>query len=236
MKQFFRDNALYLSAFLLVLLGMVTALICIPKPELHLLLNGYHTPALDSFFFHYTHFINWPVYVLMLLPLIVWKQGWTAVFAVTEGASALVIQIIKHIFNMPRPKTFFTELGLTDSDLFADFEQIIVPQVHMHSWHSFPSGHTATFFVFFSLCAFIYAHEHFPAKSLVAVLCLVLALLGGYSRIYLSQHFLFDVCVGMTEGTLMSVFVFCLFEAKGWTTKPWFDGNLLALCKKKKVQ
>lgn len=226
MKRFFRDNALYLSGVLLVLLGMSAALIGVPKPELHLLLNGYHSPFLDEFFFRYTHFVNWLVYVLMLLPLLCWKQGWTAVFAATEAASALVIQGLKWIFNMPRPKTVFTELGLTDSDLFADFQRIIVSQVHMHGWHSFPSGHTATFFVFFSICAFIYAYERWPGKSFAAIVCLLLALLGGYSRIYLSQHFLMDVCAGMTEGTLMSVIVFGLFESKGWTEKPWFKRNL----------
>ena len=226
MKQFFKDNALYLSLSLLVLVAMVIALVAVPKAELHMWLNGTHTPWLDSFFRHYSNFVKWPVYVLMLLPLLVWKPGWTVVFASTEAASALVIHVVKAIFNMPRPKTFFEELIAANPSLSADWQQIMVDGVRMHSWHSFPSGHTATFFVFFSLCAFIYVYERWPRGKEASVVCLILALLGGYSRIYLSQHFLMDVCGGMAEGVLMSVVVFCLFVEKGWTEKPWFSRRL----------
>ena len=231
MKEFLRNNAFFCTCWLLVLLAMVTALVVVPKAELHMALNAWHCPALDVFFRYYTQFVQWPVYVLMLLPLLGllprWKGKeclkpiWTALFAAAEALSALISQLIKHIWNMPRPKTFFEDLQ--------EYVLPVVEGVHMHSWHSFPSGHTASFFVFFSLCAFIYAGEGRPYKHLFGFMCLILALLGGYSRIYLSQHFLLDVCVGMVNGTLVSAAVYVFFSAKNF----FIHSNKANLCSAK---
>lgn len=213
MIKFFRQNIVFLSGFVLTLAAMIAALAMVPKAELHLLLNAWHRPFLDVFLRLYSDFVAFPVYVLMALPLLWRKWGKTALFAATELSSAIVIQSIKHLWNMPRPQTFFAELGGDWADAFSG---IVVEGVRIHTWHSFPSGHTATFFVFFALCAFMWAREEKPMNGLVGALCLVLALVGGYSRIYLSQHFLLDVCVGMVEGTLMAAVWFGIFKRKGW--------------------
>lgn len=216
MKFFLRNNTVFLLGWAIVLSGMIAALGAIPKPELHLLLNACHSKWLDIVLQLYTRFVEWPVYVLMLLPLLCRRWGKTAMFAAAELSSALVIQLIKQLWNMPRPKTFFAELGGSWADAF---NGIVVDGVQMHSWHSFPSGHTATFFVFFGLCAFMWAGEEKPLKGLIGALCLILALIGGYSRIYLSQHFLLDVCTGMAEGTLMAAIWYNVFVKKGWIDK-----------------
>ncbi len=210
MKEFVKQNTLFLSVAVIVLAVMIAALCIVPKAELHLVLNARHTPFLDTFFHYYTLFVQWPVYVLMLLPLLFRRPVWTAMFAVAEGLSALIVQALKHLLNMPRPKTFFESLAEVQPDLFAAWQNTLVDGIHLHSWHSFPSGHTATFFVFFSLCAFLYAEKRLPCCQWFGLICFLLALLGGYSRIYLSQHFLLDVTVGMAEAILVSVFVFCL--------------------------
>jgi membrane-associated phospholipid phosphatase len=44
--------------------------------------------------------------------------------------------------------------------------------------------------------------------QLATLLLLALAALGGYSRIYLSQHFLSDVCVGSMIGFIIPFVVF----------------------------
>ena len=214
MNDFFKRNCAFLSGVTLVLVAMIIALCVVPKAQLHLALNAYHTPFLDGFFRIYTQFVQWPVYLLMLLPLFFHRPAWTALFAAAEVASVFVIQILKHIFNMPRPLTYFTSLKDSHPDLFEAWQQTLVEGVNLHSWHSFPSGHTATFFIFFAVCALLYSHHNYPHKQLVGILCLVLALIGGYSRIYLSQHFLLDVCVGMAEATLMSCLIFILFLHK----------------------
>lgn len=56
--------------------------------------------------------------------------------------------------------------------------------------------------------------------SLWQVLCFLLAALGGYSRIYLSQHFAADILGGICVGLLITALLYALFHrfenAKWW--------------------
>ena len=213
--DFCRRNAAFLTGWLVLMVVAVTALCFVPKAELHLLLNRYHTPWLDSFFFHYTHFCNWPMYVLMVLPLLCRRPVWSAVLGAAEGLSAIVAHCVKYLCNMPRPKPVFEELIETHPGLYDAWQETIVEAVELHSWYSFPSGHTTAFFAFFATLAFLYAEEpKAPSKQEFGLICLILAALGGYSRIYLSQHFLLDVTVGMAIGVICSVVIFYIFLKK----------------------
>lgn len=66
-----------------------------------------------------------------------------------------------------------------------------VPGVVMHSWNSFPSGHTATAFTLFLLTVYL-----FPTKWVFAV-GVIYAIICAYSRVYLGQHFPMDLGGGM---------------------------------------
>lgn len=208
----------------LVLLAVAAALLLsYPKGELHILLNSHHTPFGDVFFRCYSTLAEWPLYVLAFVPLLFHRRMWTALFAASEIVAAITVQIIKGVWNMPRPMAFF-------NDEIANFLPV-VEGVHLHHHHSFPSGHTSTFFVFFTCCALILiketrrqgeqgdkASQKTAKKRLFSVLSLVvivlLAALGGYSRIYLSQHFLIDVFVGSIIGTTVTCLVFRYFVKK----------------------
>jgi membrane-associated phospholipid phosphatase len=69
----------------------------------------------------------------------------------------------------------------------------------MNLWNSFPSGHTMAAFGLYAALAF-YAKKWYQAFGLF-----FLALLVGYSRIYLSQHFLVDVIFGAMLGCLAAL-------------------------------
>ena len=178
-----------------------------PKVELHLWLNSWHTDLLDTFFKYYSMMAEWPFYVLGLLPLLWRKKGFTLFYAVCELFGGVVVQILKHLFSAPRPIMVFENYP----DLFLP----LVEGVNLHHSNSFPSGHTSTFFMFFTCCAIILAQRarqtgrrSWIALSLTTLLLLALAALGGYSRIYLSQHFLSDVCVGSIIGFVTPFLVF----------------------------
>ena len=66
-----------------------------------------------------------------------------------------------------------------------------VPGVVMHSWNSFPSGHTATAFTLFLLTIYL-----FPTKRVFAIGA-IFAIICAYSRVYLGQHFPMDLGGGM---------------------------------------
>ena len=76
--------------------------------------------------------------------------------------------------------------------------------VEIHSLNSFPSGHTATAFSLFLLTTYL-----FPNKYALSI-GIVYAIVCGYSRIYLAQHFPLDLAGGIFVALLtlpISIFI-----------------------------
>jgi membrane-associated phospholipid phosphatase len=105
--------------------------------------------------------------------------------------AGLTSQFLKQqVFGpVPRPTTLFGE----PTPLY------LVPGVEMHGYYSFPSGHTA---IAFALATSLMLLT--PWKSLRAAL-FFLALIGGYSRVYLSQHFFEDIYAGSFVGLIAAL-------------------------------
>ena len=193
---------IYAVAYLALLAYACWLLYSYPKLELHLMLNSHHTAFQDVFFKYYSKLAEWPLYLLALVPLLLKLKRIVIFFFICEISSAIFVQILKHIFDADRPARAFEH--------FQGAVLPVVQGVHLHHSHSFPSGHSSTFFVFFTCCALIlasYFHRSgrhgYKARLLTAaamLLLLSLAAVGGYSRIYLSQHFLSDVCMGSIIG------------------------------------
>ncbi len=86
-----------------------------------------------------------------------------------------------------------------------------VPGVTVHLTASFPSGHSATAFVFYLIFCLILK------KQWWVFIGLVYALLVGYSRIYLAQHFPFDVAGGIIVAifsVLFSILIQRVFDKR----------------------
>ena len=218
MKQVIKTLSVYGVAYF-VLLSVVLVLLCMyPKPELHMMLNAHHTGFQDVFFKYYSVLAEWPLYVLMLLiPWLLKKRELILYFAMSELASGAAVQILKHAFHAARPIVLFEN--------YPDMLLPLVEGVEMRHSNSFPSGHTSTFFVFFTCCAILMAYRYLHSDrqrnlqtwivfSLGSLVLLALAALGGYSRIYLSQHFTADVCVGSMIGFTMPWLIFYLTRNK----------------------
>ena len=79
-----------------------------------------------------------------------------------------------------------------------------VPGVEIHTFNSFPSGHTATAFTLFLLTTYL-----FPNKYALSI-GIVYAIVCGYSRVYLAQHFPLDLAGGIFVALLtlpISIFI-----------------------------
>ena len=79
-----------------------------------------------------------------------------------------------------------------------------VPGVEIHTFNSFPSGHTATAFTLFILTTYL-----FPNKYALSI-GIVYAIVCAYSRIYLAQHFPLDLAGGILVALLtlpISIFI-----------------------------
>ncbi len=205
---------------LLVAFGL--ALLLITKGELHLLLCDRHTPARDIFYRYYTQVAEWFPYVVCVALLLFSRIG-NGVFASSAMIlSALSTQLLKHIVNAPRPVTWFT-LVMPDTQL------PLVDGVRMNHWFSFPSGHTTSFFALaFVVCILLTSHPRITRlpRILVQLLLFMAAALGGYSRIYLSQHFALDVFAGILVGTLITVLCYAIFIR--YEDKKWYNYRLFA--------
>lgn len=218
--------AAFVAWYFLFFAAVIIALGIYPKGDLHLLLNSYHAPFEDCLFACFTRLAEFPLYLVALLPLLFWKPGWTYLYAASEITCALTVCAVKHCCDMPRPIAFFEHSGIALP---------LVDGVRMCCRHSFPSGHTSTFFVFATTAALLVAYEHSAQgkdgksvrSALLTTALFFFALLGGYSRIYLSQHFLSDVLCGSLIGFLTPCFLFGLFYKMQWTQKDWFNQCLL---------
>lgn len=204
----------YYVPYAVLLVAMLAALSVYPKAELHLWLNSCHTPLGDTFLRLYSQLAEWPLYVIAALPLVFKRWRLTVWYAASELVSATIVWVLKQLFHAPRPAAYFENIP--------DAVLPVVEGVRLHHSNSFPSGHTATFFVLFTFCALLLAHYYTTHESdrrfsatwrrLAMLLLLVMAALGGYSRIYLSQHFLSDVCVGSLIGVIVPTVIFALFS------------------------
>lgn len=202
----------YLAFYIPYLLFVLTFVVLIlgnEKADLHMWLTSFYTPIGDVFFHYYTYVGDWVPYVL-IAGLLFYKYRVAFFVLISQLATGLVSQIVKHSWNEPRPILYFKEN-------FPTVHLHQVAGVHMYSAHSFPSGHTITAFAFFLSIAF------YTKKPSLHFLYFILALLVGYSRIYLSQHFAIDVLVGSFIG--VSITVLCKFYFDKYTLK-WADGSL----------
>ena len=201
---------------LIAALGL--ALIYIPKGDLHLLLCDRHTPARDIFYRYYTQVAEWFPYVVCVALLLFSRIGDGVMATSALILSALTTQLFKHLINAPRPLTWF-EANLPEVQL------PLVDGVRMNYWLSFPSGHTTSFFALaFVVCILLTRSPRNPRcprtiNAAIQILLFIAATIGGYSRIYLSQHFTADVFAGMVVGigiTILCYAVFYRFEDKKW--------------------
>jgi len=189
---------LLLSAITMIGLGIAVG--CCDKIQMHLWLNAHHTPFQDLIWQYYTYVGEWVPYVIVGL-LLLYKLGWASFLLADVAISGGIGQIIKHCVQAPRPITYFAENA-------PDVQLPLVEGVPLNEYLSFPSGHTITFFALFFTLSLILGekyHKHPAVCNVLSAICFILAIAGGYSRVYLSQHFTEDILGGIVVGVLTTI-------------------------------
>ncbi len=205
-----KNNGPFLSAFAMVWFVFLLIALEYSRINAHYLLNSYHTPWLDVFFKYFTYIGGgFPVYLGIAWLLFNRRQG---IFIVlTQGVTAIITQVLKYTCAHPRPLTYFREAGMT---LPSTVDGVEI----WDAYHSFPSGHTSATF---ALCACIAAIT--PSKyRWVQFILVIMGWLGGYSRIYLSQHFVDDVLAGSVIGVFSAGLMYVIIFQKEWGNQPLF--------------
>lgn len=202
-RQFLRDNGLFIYGTILLLLISLVLIATFNQGDALIAINKLRSPFWDVFFKVGTRFAE-PVAYITILLFVAAVSYRRAVFTVVAGALAgIVAGILKVIFAQARPMRWF----------FDNYEEIWHSLNHFEekwrSWDvdsSFPSGHTTSAFALYSFLAFTSRRNKFTA----GLLCLSLAVMVAFSRMYLLYHFLRDVTAGAGLGLCLGTFVYFL--------------------------
>ena len=173
-------------------------MILFSKADIHIFINSHNNVFLDIFFKIFTFFGD-GIFIVIASVLLLFKRiNYGACSLGIYLGSGILVQLFKKLIlpDAPRPSAYLKNI----------YDLHFIEGIKMYSSQSFPSGHTASAFGLFFLLAIV------SKNHLVKVLCLIAALLIGYSRMYLSLHFLLDVTVGSFIGVISTVIIFYYFE------------------------
>lgn len=206
-------NKIFLILVVLFWALCLVLLLSYDKASIHLMLNSFHTEFLDRFFRYYTEVGGWVPFLVGGL-LLFYRFSAALFVLVPQALIALPLYVIKQFYDAPRPIAFFLQ---------EQFQLLQVQGVNYHCTNSFPSGHTtAVFAMFVSLAVLV-------RNRVAKLLFVVLAISVGYSRIYLSQHFLLDVFAGSMIGVLFSLIYMSIQQHY---FKAWMNMSLISLANK----
>lgn len=212
----FRQNKWFLIPYTIILVAVLPVLLVIPKADLHLWLNGFHSGFFDGFF----RLLTW-----MGDGLVIGAAGFALLFFSFRNSlyvlsaylgTGFLVQVLKRLVfsDAMRPVKFFQDTSTLH----------LVEGIKMLTSRSFPSGHAASAFAFFLCLAMILRSRAWK------FLCCIMALLVAYSRVYLSQHFLVDIYAGSVIGVLGAFFLYLAFFG---TQKRWHKLNIVSWIRKK---
>lgn len=178
------------------------------QKEIYLWVNCHNNSFLDTLFYYMTSLGNGITLGIIAALFIFLNLRFTAALALAGITQGFLAQFLKKVVfpSYKRPTTFFEDINVLH----------IVKGVDIHSSYSFPSGHTSTAFCLFCMIALYFR------KPLWGIWGFIFALLTGYSRIYLSQHFFIDVYGGAFLGISIALLFYWLFFLK---EKPLFQNS-----------
>ena len=195
MVKLFRKNQwFYIPYFTFLLIGGIV-LLFFKKTDIHLFINNIHCISADYFFKYYTHAGDGIVVAIVIFLLLFFSYRNTIILAISTLMSTFVLLLFKEILlsDVDRPKMVFIKINQM---------LYFVPGVNVHLNYSFPSGHTISGFSLFLFFALI------SKNRTLKFLFFILAFLIGYSRMYLSQHFLIDIYFGSLIGVIFTTLAF----------------------------
>lgn len=208
MLKILRNHPLFFTLFFLWLIVLAVLQIIYSPTELMFWVNQHNSPLLDTLFYYITLLGEDGFW---LLPLMVYlyqyfkerkdvknKAIMLIIIWITKG---IVSVALKNLFNLPRPMEVFEHSGRVIH---------VMQGLEIHHWQSFPSGHTFTAFAF--ACYFMLLAKN----KFWGFLWLALAMLVGYSRVYLFQHFPRDVFAGSILGVAVTLGVALLLKKNKW--------------------
>ena len=205
-------NAAFFFPYAITLIIALGILLLFNKDAIHLYINQLHSPFQDMFFTYFTWLGDGIFAVMVALIFFVFRFRYGIMLFLGFTLSGIVVQIMKKwIFvNHIRPYRYFSD----------EVSLHLIEGARLYKNNSFPSGHTTTAFALFLGIALL------SNNKWIKILCLITAWLVGYSRVYLSQHFLVDITAGSLLGIFFSMMVYFFMMR---SNKQWLDKSIIKL-------
>jgi len=190
-RKVYAANPAFFVCFAIWMALMTAIVVFIPKGDSFHFVNTRHAFWADILFTIQTYFGD-GLFVIGVFIAYCCTQQWNVARAIlgTYIFSGLICCVLKNLFDADRPATVF----------HGDPTFHVVSWLRVAHFNSFPSGHTTSAFAMAATLAIISKNRAF------GIILFVLAVLTGYSRVYLGQHFVEDVWFGSILGTSTACF------------------------------
>ena len=187
--------------YLRVSLGFIILLIptALWNHDIFLFLNTIHYPVLDYIFGVTSGLADYLVTLLFVFLVMLFHLRLGLAALVTYILAGASNQILKHIFDMPRPPALFENIHILGEPLY-----------HL----SFPSGHATSSGAL--ACLALHFWQDKPKQAWAVFILFVFV---AYGRIYGGVHFPIDVLVGFTMGAAIMGWI--EHVSKQWNLKIW---------------
>jgi membrane-associated phospholipid phosphatase len=205
-----RNIALFFIPYLIVLCVCLLIKLNYSRETIFFTVNGIHNAVFDKAAIFFTALGDGWTTIGLSVILLLFSYRKAFLLITSYATSSIVAQILKHIFDAPRPKAYFTDKV---TDIY------FVKGVDIYTAHSFPSGHTVTAFSGAVLFAYLFKNKKWGP------LLLIIAMLIGYSRMYLTEHFFEDVMAGSVIGVFVTLIWLYFIENKPFIhSEKWKKG------------
>ncbi|PRY45286.1 membrane-associated phospholipid phosphatase [Spirosoma oryzae] len=192
-----RANYAFFLPYLLLLIVVGVLQLTRSQEQLMQWVNVRNAPAADEVFPYVTYLGDGVFFVLVCLLLAINNRRIGLMAFASFALSSLVSLFLKQV-------VFSDSLRPLKTFEHSTYQYHIIKGLDIHSYNSFPSGHTTSAFALFGMLALL------DERKGRGWFFLVIAALTGYSRVYLFQHFVEDAYVGSTIGTVSTVVVYLL--------------------------
>ena len=203
----------FLIPYLVILCGCFLIKLLYTRREIYFAVNGvYHNIA--DFLAPYITDIGDGLTIIILSAIIAFFN-YRKAFLLTSAylVTSIVAQAIKYSVYSPRPRVYFEQ----ELDKIRFVKDVYV----VGGIQSFPSGHTVTAF---SAAVVL---TYFIKNKMWGVALLLLAMLVGYSRMYLSQHFFEDVTAGSAIGVFVTILWLGFIDSKQFLRSPRWNRGII---------
>jgi membrane-associated phospholipid phosphatase len=203
---------LFFIPYLAVLCVCLAIKLNFSREAIYFAVNSRNFPLADTLAPYFTDMGNGVTVIVLSAILLLYNYRAAFLMFTSWAVTSILAQIVKFIFDAPRPKLYFKD----------QLNRIhFVKGVDMLSLHSFPSGHTTTAFSAALVILYLTKNKKW------APMLLLLAILIGYSRMYLSEHFFEDVVAGSVIGVIGTVFWLGFIDSRAFLHADKWSSGLL---------